>query len=161
MCMYFCWRYWLEAYKKNGLKISLIWIKLSNKIISVNLSQINLYNMCEFKSLCLNSYVRLIHIVVIGMLKHILISPPLYNAKNPYFLYIVCNPWKAFRYPKTDFYNVPPCVATSALWICIRSLTTSSGVVIYPAHALAVAEQIILSTKVGLSLFLTTISFIF
>ena len=125
------------------------------------INQMNDSSRWFYRILCLNWSVKLIEIVVMGTEKQILTNAPLYRAKNPSFLYIENNPWKTFRYPKTDFSREPPCVATSALWTCILSLTRSSGVTIKPAKAEAEAEHIILSLMVGFSRSFKTKSFIF
>ncbi len=127
------------------------------------LSQMNLSkNSLSFRIICLNCSVNVIEIVVIGTEKQILSMAPLNRAKNPSFFTKRVKPWKAFLYPKIESSSLPPPFwATSALWICILSLTISNGVVAHPATDPATDEHKILSVRVGFCLSLTKLAFIF
>ena len=130
----------------------------SSSPFQMNLSK----NSLSFRIICLNCSVNVIEIVVIGTEKHILNIAPLNRAKNPSFFTKRLKPWKAFLYPKIESSSLPPPFwATSALWICILSLTISKGVVAHPAIDPATDEHKILSARVGFCLSLTKWAFIF
>lgn len=107
-------------------------------------------SLWDCKRLCLKFSVKLIDSVVIGTVSIIRSNPPRYKDKNPSFVAIRYSPWKEFLYPKTESSKLPPLIETSALWICILSLTISKGVVKKPASAEAVDEHKILLGSEGL-----------
>lgn len=52
-------------------------------------NQIQLSKRRLYSIYCLKSYVKLIEMEVMGIVKQILMNPPLKSAKNPYFYNIV------------------------------------------------------------------------